>query len=257
VNLDPGPRERLAERWALANTLGPTLSAIFANSPLVGGMPSGWRSTRLATWLSIDPTRTVAPPDGDPEQTWAQYVLDAHVMLVRRSHDDYVALEPGFPFARWVAEGHELGYPTEDDLRYHITTLFPPVRPHGWLELRSIDALPEPWWRVAVAVTAALIYDDEAAERARRATLDTAGLWREAARHGLGHPALEGAAQHCFAAVLDALPRVGADPSTFDAVLHFYERYVARGRCPADDPLDAWARDPNLPISQSVMDAWS
>ena len=37
--------------------------------------------------------------------------------------------------------------------RYHLTTLFPPVRPKGWLELRMFDALPSPVWQVAVAVT--------------------------------------------------------------------------------------------------------
>ena len=46
-------------------------------------------------------------------------------------------------FAEWIEDGHELGWPTLDDLDYHLTTLFPPVRPRGWLELRMIDALPD------------------------------------------------------------------------------------------------------------------
>ena len=37
-------------------------------------------------------------------------------------------------------------FPDADDLEYHLTTLFPPVRPRGWLELRMIDALPEELW---------------------------------------------------------------------------------------------------------------
>ena len=51
-----------------------------------------------------------------------------------------------------VADGHQLGYPTVDDLAYHLATLFPPVRPKGWLELRMIDAVPDPRWQVAVAL---------------------------------------------------------------------------------------------------------
>ena len=74
--------------------------------------------------------------------------------------DRYVPLGDTLLRARdWVEAGHPLGFPTADDLAYHLTTLFPPVRPKGWLELRMIDALPDPWWRVPVAVAAAWIDD--------------------------------------------------------------------------------------------------
>jgi glutamate--cysteine ligase len=42
----------------------------------------------------------------------------------------------------------------------------------------------------------------------------------------------------CFAAAADALPRLGASPAVRAAVAEFTDRYVARGRCPADDLLD-------------------
>ncbi|KOG85757.1 glutamate--cysteine ligase, partial [Streptomyces varsoviensis] len=69
--------------------------------------------------------------------------------------------------------------PTADDLAYHLTTLFPPVRPRGHLELRMIDAQPgDDGWLVPLAVTAALFDDPVAAETAYRAVkplADTAG----------------------------------------------------------------------------------
>ncbi|MGW3862767.1 ergothioneine biosynthesis glutamate--cysteine ligase EgtA, partial [Streptomyces sp. NPDC005047] len=37
---------------------------------------------------------------------------------------------------------------------------------------------------------------------------------------------------------LDALPRLGATTEVTDAVAGYLERYVRRGRCPADDLLD-------------------
>ncbi|NEC53224.1 ergothioneine biosynthesis glutamate--cysteine ligase EgtA, partial [Actinospica acidiphila] len=39
---------------------------------------------------------------------------------------------------------------------------------------------------------------------------------------------------------LAALPRLGAATVLVDRVAAFRDRYVARGRCPADDLLDAW-----------------
>lgn len=223
VNVDLG--DEAMARWAHVHALGPVLAAAFANSPA-----PGLASARLANWWAIDPTRT-APAD---TVDWADYVLDAAVMLVR---DDagFVPQATRFSFRRWIEGGHDARRPDEDDLAYHLTTLFPPVRARRWLELRMIDSLPDPWWRVAVAVTVALVDDEQAAAVAARATASTAGLWAEAARHGLSHPALGQAARECFAAALDAFGRLGVDRVTADAARAYVERYVAKRRCPADD----------------------
>ncbi len=241
VNLNAGPRSGLPARWNLAGALGPMLAAAFANSPLRDGAPSGWKSTRLAIWQSIDPTRTAPAAGSNPLEAWTRYALQGCVMLVRISEGHFVPMRCGFPFQRWIEEGHELGFPTEEDFAYHLTTLFPPVRPKAWLELRMLDMLPGSWWRVAVAVSACLMDDDEAAARAAVAVAGCQGQWIAAARHGLSHPHLARAARECFEIAIEALPRTGADPATIAAGAEYYDRFVARGRCPADELLDAWA----------------
>ena len=221
VNLDLGPG-----RWELAHRISPVLAAAFANS----AGPAGTRSTRLATWWAIDPTRT-SPCTG----SWPDYVLDARVMVIRG--DRYTAVTTPLSFRQWIETGHELGWPDDDDLDYHLTTLFPPVRARGWLELRVLDSLPDPWWQVAAAVTTALMEDEAAAAMAFAATTPVRDLWHEASEHGLSHPGLARAARTCFVAAVDALPRVGADAATVATTAEFFDRYVARGRCPADDAL--------------------
>ena len=255
INVGAGTGEQLHRRWHLAHTLGPALAAAFANSPLDGGMPSGWRSTRLAVWLALDRGRTAPADDGGhPADAWTRYVLDARVMLIRGADDRYVPLDRDLTFAAWMRDGHELGFPTIDDLEYHLTTLFPPVRAKGWLELRMIDALPDPWWRVPVAVASALLLDDATSGWAARIGHGVAGLWTEAARHGLAFPALAEGARACFALAAEALPRVGADADTCALVAAYNDRWVARGRSPADDRLEEWAEggdplspDPGVP----------
>ena len=243
VNVDAGSPGDQARRWRLAHHLGPVLVAAFANSPFSGGAPSGWRSGRAAVWAAIDATRTRPVEAGaDPAAAWARYALAARVMLVRTARGGFRSLPTALSFARWLEEGHELGFPTLDDLDYHLGTLFPPVRPRGWLELRMIDALPDPWWRAAVAVVAAVLDDPGAAERAAPALEATADRWAAAARSGLDDPVLAAAARTCFAAAVEALPGCGADGATLDATREFDERFVRRGRCPADDLLDRWRR---------------
>ena len=144
-----------------------------------------------------------------PEEEWLDYALAARVMMIRATPDRFVAVDGPLgagllTFAAWMEGGHELGWPTLDDFEYHLTTLFPPVRPRGWLELRMLDSLPDPWWRVAAAVATALLEDADAGAAALEAVnAPPAGAgvtdhWRSAARHGLADPALRTAAQRCF-----------------------------------------------------------
>jgi glutamate--cysteine ligase len=156
-------------------------------------------------------------------------------MLVRRTLDDYEPVLRPFPFSAWIEHGHPAGFPTVDDLDYHLTTLFPPVRPRGWLEVRYLDALPDPWWQAAGIVVSTLLIDAAAGAAAAKAAAGTKSLWPEAARCGLGHPRLAVAAQGCFEAALAAAD----DPDGIAAA--YFDRYVARGRTPADDMLaTAW-----------------
>lgn len=246
VNLCLGDPAQQVERWRLAHQIGPALIAAFANSPFADGAPTGWQSSRLRTWWMLDPSRSAPVPiDGDPAERWLRYALDARVMLIRVSDDDFRALRRPMSFGQWLDQGHELGFPTIDDLVYHLTTLFPPVRPKGWLELRMFDALPTPFWHVATAVAVALLHDPDTAAAAGEAVAGTAGLWLEAAQLGLGHPLLASAARRCFELAIESLERQRADTLAGVAAA-YHDRWVARGRSPADDRLDAWHRDGTL-----------
>ena len=247
LNLDLGDAGETERRWDLVHALGPVLAATFANSPFWNGHPSGWKSTRLAVWSRIDPARTQPVANGvGPREAWSRYALDAGVMLVRRSDTEHVAVPPGLTFAEWIERGHDVGWPTVEDLEYHLTTLFPPVRPRGWFELRMVDALPAPWWRVAAAVGTVLVDDPDASAAATEAASPVRNRWTDAARCGLADPAIAAAARACFEAATAALSRNGADTHTVDAAAEFADRFVARGRTPADDLLDAYAHDGTL-----------
>ncbi|RRR98422.1 ergothioneine biosynthesis glutamate--cysteine ligase EgtA [Glycomyces terrestris] len=230
----PGPHG-LAARWDLAHRLAPVLIAAFANSPLRRGEPSLWRSTRQHVWTAIDPTRSRPVPAGDPRESWARYALDARVMAVRGP--DRWTVPRGLTFRDWL-RGTGLRPPTRDDLDYHATTLFPPVRPRGrYLELRMIDAQPGPDWIVPVALAATLL-DDPAAADAANAALEPlwrgaapADLYLRAATAALRDGPIAAAALACFTAARDAQP----DPVLAAALDRYTDAFVARGRTRADD----------------------
>jgi glutamate--cysteine ligase len=262
-------------RWRLLHALGPILVAAFANSPLRRGRPTGWRCTRQLVWSRLDPGRTRAPAGAepgrgpfpldracpDPRADWVGYAMDADVLCLRRPDGRPWTVPAGLTFRDWLRGSGQAGPgPTADDLSYHLSTLFPPVRARGHLELRMIDAQAGDGWIVPLAVVAALTEDAAAADAAmaaaepvwhepvppRAGPAGNAGPpaarrlspWLRAARDGLADPRLARAASCCFDVAGAALAKSEAPPLVTDAVARFAERYVHRGRCPADDVLD-------------------
>jgi ergothioneine biosynthesis glutamate--cysteine ligase EgtA len=256
-------------RWRLLHTIGPVLVTAFANSPLRDGRRAGWRSARQQVWARMDPGRTrpplgpgsedgapvaggaLGPPDGDPRQAWAAYALDAQVMCVRDPGSEDWSAPPGLTLREWVRAGSAAPSrpPTTEDLAYHLSTLFPPVRPRGHFELRMIDAQPADGWVVPTAVVSALLSDTRAGEAAMAAAAriwdsrvsesdgDGEDPWHRAARLGPADPRIAAASRECFAAARAALARQATPDAILAAVDDFIERYVSKDRCPADDLL--------------------
>ncbi len=234
VNLDVGRDPVDARRrWELLHVVGPAMVATFANSPVGADGETGWRSGRQRVWQGLERARTGAPRDGDPVVAWTDYALDASVMLRRRDGDDWSAA-PGWTLRDWLATEDA---PTEADLALHLTTLFPPVRPRGWYEVRYLDAQPWRWWPVPTAVLAALLGDPTALALATEACTGFDD-WESAARDGLAVPGLHDAALACLDAALAALPRLGEDAVLLALVAAFRDTYTAPGRSPADDPQE-------------------
>ncbi|MGZ6752497.1 MAG: ergothioneine biosynthesis glutamate--cysteine ligase EgtA [Nocardioides sp.] len=216
VNLDAGPAAGWADRVALLRALVPVLVAVSAGSPWLAGRTSGWHSMRQETWYAIDHGRTDPVAAGDPGEAWAGYALAAPVMLVA----DACGLAPvgdRLSFADWVAEPGRLGRaPTTADLDYHLTTLFPPVRPRGYVEVRCLDALPDRWWPALAALTVTLVDDPVAADRAAELCEPVAHSLDRAAREGLADAALrravagcaDVAARHCPAGLAEDVGRL-------------------------------------------------
>ncbi len=232
------------ERWYRLHRLLPVLVAMFANSPFRWGAPSGWKSTRERVWMLTDPSRTSAvAASADIPAAWACYALDALVLCIRSDDGSWDA-PVGLTMREWL-QGHGPRSATAADLAYHLSTLFPPVRPRGFLELRVIDSQPGSGWETVVAVVKALMDDERAADAADAACsrLDSIpDILAIAAREGLSHPLLGAAAKVCAEAAVGALARLGADQSAQDRTEAFLGDYTLRRRSPADERLEYWQR---------------
>ncbi|MGW5673237.1 glutamate-cysteine ligase family protein, partial [Micromonospora sp. NPDC003776] len=159
---------------------------------------------------------------------WTRYALAAPLLCVRGDGPDWTP-PPGVTFADWLA-GALPRPPTTEDLDYHVSTLFPPVRPRGYLEIRYLDAQPGREWTVPLAVLAALFADPTTTRAALAAATPVADRWHPAARHGLADRALAAAAESLFDLALAALPTLDLPAGLHDET----SRGIGRRRAAAE-----------------------
>ncbi len=251
VNLDLGDPAEVAERWLVANLVAPLACATFAASPGPGAV-----SVRALAWQGLDPTRTGFPrrlvddSSVEPVEQLTDAALAADVLLLRCTPEPWEPGRPGWSFGDWLRDGHPRhGRPTDDDLRYHLSTLFFEVRPRGFMELRAVDALPARLRPVPVVLLTGLLEDPRARAAAREALerhrCALPALARRAAADGLADPALAALAATVWALALEGARRLDAgylEPGHLALAEEFLERLTLRRRCPADDLRTALTR---------------
>ena len=227
VNLDLGGRP--VRRWWVANRMAPYLIAIFANSPMCEGLVSGCRSSRAEQWRHLDPSRTGAFAESeDPVSTYAAFALEAR---------DFLTQDEGTP-ARSFRQRWEAGAGVSE-WSAHLTTLFPEVRPRGYLELRSFDALP-PWWiAVPLVVSVGLLYAPRALSAAEDVLRDpTPNRLLVAGREGLANADIQQRATDLFDIALEGAVELGetvVGGAALEEARTFRDRFVRAGEDPGHE----------------------
>ncbi|MBE1577255.1 glutamate-cysteine ligase family protein [Amycolatopsis roodepoortensis] len=221
VCVDTGEAGDLADRWAAVHALGPPLLATFANSRVHAGHDTGHASAR---WLAVMETEKVrtrsAEPTRDPAGEWARRILDTPLMVLPGGDGRWDAPD-SLTFADWIdgrGEGAGLGRPTEEDLAYHLTTFFTPVRPQGYLEIRYLDAQPAARWLHPVALLAALLARPSTVDKVLELCEPVAGGWERAARRGLADPAIATVASKVVDLGCAELGTTGLPPETITEI---------------------------------------
>jgi glutamate--cysteine ligase len=235
VNVDPAFDGSLT--WRVWNAAAPLLTAIFANSRIYAGSDSGYGSFRAETWRRLDPQRTgILPCRGDLVGEYAELALAAPMVMMPSAEGETL------PLRHWLERG-----PVDDAIvADHLTTLFPEVRPKGYLEIRPIDALP-PWWYAApVLLIAGITFDSQALAEASELLGLPRSEWLEpAGSEGLRDQQLRTTAQSLARVALAACERMSSDVCTVEALdraWSFFDEYTFRGRAPEDQLGDAlWA----------------
>ncbi|MGH7499205.1 MAG: glutamate-cysteine ligase family protein [Gemmatimonadales bacterium] len=217
-------------RWRVLNAAAPYVVAIFANSPVYDGKPTGHRSMRAQVWRALDPARTGLPYDARrPLDAYLEFALDAPAMLMPAIDGEYL------PFRQWLSRAE----PLAEEWHEHLTTLFPEVRPRGHMELRSADAISPQWYPAPLALAVGITYEPAALLAAVDLLgLPDLGLLQRAGRLGLRDPSLARTAADLTDIAIRGCERLGPEyfkPADLERAQAYFDQYTRRGRSPADD----------------------
>jgi glutamate--cysteine ligase len=201
INVERGRKP--GERWVLLNALAPYMVALFANSRDYAGKATEHASYRAHLWRTLDVSRTGLPFDlTDPTARYLAFALDAKAM---RSSD---GSRPWMSFRDWMGST-DLG---EDDWLFHLSTLFPEVRPKEFFEIRSPDAVDSDWLAAPLVFVTGIVYDDESVSAAAAlAGAPSEKLLERAGRLGLGDREIARILPRLVELALSGAERLGED----------------------------------------------
>jgi glutamate--cysteine ligase len=253
VSLDWSSEADCARKVTATARLTPLLVALFANSPLVRGAPSGWMSYRSHVWTDVDPTRCGYFPrmlDGTFDyRAYVDWALQAPLLFVRRNGDYATA---ALSFGQLLERGFEGKPARRSDWTDHLSTLFPEVRIKTVMEVRGADSVPVPMTGALAALWRGLLYDESSLDAALglvpRLSFPThLAFHEEAQRRGLrgrlGRTTLASMALEMIRVARAGLQQLDPDDVP---LLEPLEARARSGRSPAEDVLDA-AREETSP----------
>jgi glutamate--cysteine ligase len=192
VAFDYSDPDDWARKFKAAALMTPAAVALFANSSIVDGADSGFRSYRQQIWSETDPERCGLPPvvfePGFGLERWLDHALSVPTIFRHRAR----GLVPtgGIPF-RELMERSGCDAVKMEDWETHLSTIFTEVRSYGYIEVRSADLQPDDRTFAVPAFWTGLLYHADATRQALRlgAGLDDHESWtaalESAARRGL------------------------------------------------------------------------
>jgi glutamate--cysteine ligase len=150
INIERG--ENPQSRWRLLNDLAPIVTALFANSRDYAGKSTEWASYRSHLWRTLDPSRTgIIYAELGHAENYLGFALDAFAMHSGGNGRPYRT------FREWMREPHV----DEAEWLFHLSTLFPEVRPKEYFELRSADTIEPALLFAPVVFVTGLVYDQQ------------------------------------------------------------------------------------------------
>lgn len=156
--------EDAMEKFKISNKLVPFVTAMFANSPIRGGVETGYKSFRALSWLNTDNDRCGFVGQIDEHfsfEEYADYVLNTPMIFINRDSQP-VSIKGKINFKEFMENGYE-DYDAElDDFKLHANLYFPEVRLRNFIEIRNQDCVGKDLQYSILALYKGILYNNQA-----------------------------------------------------------------------------------------------
>ena len=153
--------EDAMQKFKIANKLTPFMTAMFANSPIRGGVETGYKSFRALSWLNTDNERCGFVGQIDERfsfDEYVNYVLETPMIFINRG-ENVVPINGKITFDEFMKNGYE-GFEADiEDFNLHANLYFPEVRMRNFLEIRNHDCVGKDLQYSILAVYKGILYN--------------------------------------------------------------------------------------------------
>ena len=158
--------EDALRKFRIANKLVPFMTAMFANSPIRGGVETGYKSFRALSWLNTDNERCGFVGQIDDNLSFDDYVnavLEAPVIFINRE-DGALEVNGKISFNEFMQHGWNGYEPTIEDFELHANLYFPEVRLRNFIEIRNHDCVNRDLQYAILAIYKGILYNKYACD---------------------------------------------------------------------------------------------
>ena len=235
-------------KFRIANKLTPFITAMFANSPIRGGVETGYKSFRALSWLNTDNDRCGFVGQIDDKfsfEEYVDYVLETPMIFINRE-DNTISLNGKIRFDEFMVNGFN-GYEADiEDFNLHANLYFPEVRLRNFIEIRNQDCVGKNMQYSILAIYKGILYNKSAIEEIEELFKDFEYRDFSELRYNVPKSALNAKIGKYFAKDIaneilyiaeKSLIEMDTNEENFiDAI----KEYTSAGLCPADVIIRNW-----------------
>jgi len=164
ICIDYCSEEDAMKKFRIANMMCPFVTAMFANSPIRGGVDTGYKSFRALAWLNTDSDRCGFSTKFQKDFGFDDYintVLNVPMIFFQRG-DEFIKINSRLKFKDYLNDGYEGYNPTMDDFNLHSNLYFPDVRLRNFIEIRNHDCVNKNMLYSLIAFYKGIFYSNDA-----------------------------------------------------------------------------------------------
>ena len=244
--IDFKSEEDAMNKFRVANKLSPFMTAMFANSPIRGGVETGYKSFRALSWLNTDNERCGFVGQIDDKfsfEEYVDYVLECPMIFINRN-SEAIALNGKLDFNQFMSDRN---YEADiEDFNLHANLYFPEVRLRNFIEIRNHDCVGNGLQYSILAIYKGILYNQFALDDVEELFKDFEYRDFSELRYNVPKSALNArigkflvkdiAKEILYIAEKSIIEMNTGEEKYFDAI----KEYTLNGICPADVIIRNW-----------------